>query len=169
MIDAGNPNQFVTILKTLAEEFGLRFITGHNITQGATGFHDPAAWIDLKVTGVTKLNCFIRVSSQGYKWVRGSQWSQSRQNKSVVKPSEFKYGRWTKGADGIVLDNGLPTELSRQVLEQWGTNFVNESYRAVLYENNLYNPVLMNLEFELNNTAERKTIALNAHVSTAFT
>lgn len=169
MIDAGSPDEFFRILKTLAEEFGLRFLANKDIKQGAGGFCDPGAWIDLKVPGVTKLNCFIRVDAGGYNWVRGTQWSNSPQNKRVIKPSGFVNGHRTKGADGVVLDNGSPTEVSRQVLKQWGTNFVNESYRAVLYENYLYKPTLMNLEFELNNTAEKQTIALNAHVSTAFT
>lgn len=168
MIAAGDPDQFMAILKKLAEEFGLRFLANDRITQGATGFLDPAAWIDLKVPGMTKLNCFIKVPTKGYQWVRGAQWSTTRPNKRVDRPPVWAHGRMTKGADGLVIDNGDPTEIARQVCAQWGSDLVNESYRAVLYENYLYTPTLMNLEFELNNAKERKTISLNAHVSTAF-
>jgi len=171
MIEAKSPDHFLIVVKRLAEEFGLRFLWDKDFVQYAKGFSDPEAWIDLKVPGIMKLNCMVKVSAMDYQWVRGAQWAKTRPNKRVQRPGEYKYGRLTKGVDGLVIDNGEPTEIARQVLEQWGSNMVNEHYRAVLYENYLYKPTLMNLEFEINNTKDpsnKKTLSLNVHVATAF-
>lgn len=141
---------------------GNRFLKG-DIANGQkhtpAGWHD--AWFDNSIPGLFKLNCFFTVSPQGYDFVRNVKWSPTV-NRLVQRP----------GVDGLVICDGDAAPAARAVMSVWASNDKNEKFETALYENYLYKPKLLNLEFKIVSTAlgakgkPKESLVLNAHVCT---
>jgi hypothetical protein len=158
-------------LKDAATVAGLRFLKG-DIKSGTkhtpSGWHD--AWFDFGIPGYFKLNCFFAVPTDVYDQVKSTPWSPPS-GKNCSKPPAYNRakGGMDKGMNGTVICNGNATPASELITAVIGTDLKNEHFETALYENRLYKPPQLNLEFKLKesprtDTPLGQTFAINAHI-----
>lgn len=172
MVHCNSARELVDALQEIAAKVGKRFvldtapITQHELL----GPPDSEAWFDVRIGGITKLNCFLSVTQATYNAMKKAPWAPPS-GKRVSTPPQHIGGRWTKGADGIVIANGPAGVAAMEVLGQLGgSNPADEHFEAALYENLLYKPVLCNLELKLLSNAvtpegrPAQSLIINAHI-----
>ena len=172
MVHVGNAKELVSTLQEIATKVGKRFVLDSTpIAMGdKLGGPDPDAWFDVRINGITKLNCFITVPRKTYDLLKKAPWAPSS-GKRVIKERENRGGKWTKGADGVVIANGAARDAALEILGHLGgTSLEGEHFEAALYENFLYDPPLCNLELKL--VSDKTTpqgwaeevLSINAHI-----
>jgi len=171
-IQANTFDDFKKLLMEGATLAGLRYLKGDiapKTKHTPAGWHD--AWFDHSIPGYFKLNCFFKVPATVFDTIKATNWSPYS-GKLCLKKAVYRpeLGRKDKGTDGTVICNGAATPASMEVMGVIGSDLKNEHFETALYENRLYKPPQLNLEFKLlsnklgaSGKAE-EAFAINAHV-----